>query len=513
LWIKLLRLRISRRYYGLVLSLPDHGNLDRDSPWKTRFSTTGSITTETQEVRVIPSLLSNCLYKGSRICLRLAAGFAVLSSVGALAAHAATLCVNPGGTSGCKKTINAAVGAASPGDTILVAPGTYKEDVVITRPVALLGSYRASVIDASGLANGIFVNGMSAAPKIGITNVTISGFTVRNANFEGILIANATDVSLTGNLVTDNDKALNIGAGTCAGINTGFETNEQDDCGEGVHLMGTYHVSVVDNEVAYNSGGILTSDETGPSQGNLISGNNVHDNPYDCGITLASHGAATSLIPTAGLPYGVSGNTIAHNISAHNGYQVPGAGAGVGIFAPGPGNANTGNVVIDNDLRDNGATGVAMHNHAAPAMAPPVNMNDNVVIGNHFSGNGPDNPGAPTSGPTGINVFSQAPISGTVISQNEFDQEAIDVAFTAPVGQMNVHLNDFNRNAVGVQESGIPTATTTPTVDATENWWNCAFGPGSKGACATVTGNGVATSPWLTAPYDLDDQNAHPRFR
>ena len=117
-------------------------------------------------------------------------------------------------------------------------PGTYKEDVVITKPIALLGSFRASIIDASGLPNGIFVNGMSAAPKIGITNVTVSGFTVRNANFEGILVANATDVSLTGNLVTDNNKALDISASTCNNI-PAFETNEGDDCGEGIHLMAT----------------------------------------------------------------------------------------------------------------------------------------------------------------------------------------------------------------------------------------------------------------------------------
>ncbi len=456
---------------------------------------------------MIPSLLFNCLCKGSRACLRLAAGFAALCLFGTLAAHAATLCVNPGGTSGCKTTINAAVGAASPGDTILVAPGTYKEDVVITKPIALLGSNRASIIDASGLSNGIFVNGMAAAPKIGISNVTISGFTVRNANFEGILVANATDVSLTGNLVTDNDKSLDISAGTCNNI-PAFETNEGDDCGEGIHLMATYHVSVVDNDVAYNSGGILITDETGPNSGNLISGNNVHDNPYDCGITLASHGPATSLIPTAGLPYGVSGNTIFHNVSTHNGYQVPGAGAGVGIFAPFPGTTDAGNFVIDNVLRNNGLPGVTMHNHAAaPAPAPPVNMNDNMIVGNQISGNGADTADTPTSGPTGINLFSQAPVSGTVVSQNDFDQEAIDVAFTAPAGQMNVHLNNFNRNAVGVQESGIPTATTTPTVDATENWWNCAFGPGSKGACATASGSGVTTSPWLVTPYDLDDQN------
>ncbi len=440
------------------------------------------------------------------MCLRLVAGLAVLCSVGTLGAYAATLCVNPGGKLGCKATINAALAAASTGDTILVSPGTYKEDVVITKPIALLGSYRASVIDASGLANGIFVNGMSAAPKIGITNVTVSGFTVRNANFEGILVANATDVSLTGNLVTDNNRALNISASTCNGI-PAFETNEGDDCGEGIHLMGTYHVSLVDNESAYNSGGILITDETGPSQGNLISGNNVHDNPYDCGITLASHGPATSVIPTAGLPYGVSDNTISHNVSTHNGYQVPGAGAGVGIFAPFPGTTDARNVVIDNVLRNNGLPGVTMHNHAsAPAPAPPINMNDNVIVGNQISGNGADTEDAVTSGPTGINLFSTAPVSGTVVSQNVIERESIDVAFNAPAGQMNVHLNNFMGRGTGVDNIGAAT------IDATENWWNCPLGPGATPGCATVSGMGVASSPWLITPFDVDDPSGFGNF-
>jgi nitrous oxidase accessory protein NosD len=440
---------------------------------------------------VFSSLCSDSFGRG--IDVNVVSTFAIFCLAGALGAHAATLCVNPSGTSGCKSTINSALGAASPGDTILVAPGTYKEDVIITKPIALLGSYRSSIIDASGLANGIFVNGMSAPPKIGISNVTISGFTVRNANFEGILVANAADVSLTGNLVTDNDKSLDISNSTCPNI-PAFETDEGDDCGEGIHLMATYHASVVDNESAYNSGGILTSDDSGPSQGNLISGNHVHDNPYDCGITFASHPSATS----SGLPYGVTGNTISHNVSEHNGYQVPGAGAGVGIFAPIPGATNSGNVVIDNYLRDNGATGVAMHNHvAAPPPGPPVNLNDNVIVGNHISGNGPDNVGPATSDPTGINVFSMAPVSGTVISQNEIEQESIDVGFNAPSGQMDVHLNNFNDKTIGVDNLGAGT------IDATENWWNCPFGPGSSRGCATASGTGVTTAPWLTAPYGL----------
>jgi parallel beta-helix repeat protein len=78
-----------------------------------------------------------------------------------------------------------------------------------------------------------------------------------------------------------------------------FETNEGDDCGEGIHLMGAAHSSVVRNEVEDNSGGVLLTDETGPNHDNLISGNSVHDNPFDCGITLASHPPATTVIPSA----------------------------------------------------------------------------------------------------------------------------------------------------------------------------------------------------------------------
>ncbi|HEV2322913.1 MAG TPA: right-handed parallel beta-helix repeat-containing protein [Terracidiphilus sp.] len=429
----------------------------------------------------------------------MAASLALLGS-SAFVAQAATLCVNPGGTRGCKSTITAAVNAAMPGDTVLISPGTYAEEVIIKQPISLIGWSRATIIDASGMPNGIFIDGMAMAPGVGVSQVVISGLTVRNANFEGILVANASDVSLTGNLVKDNDKALDASAGKCNNIDTSFETNEEMDCGEGIHLMAVEHSTILRNEVAHNAGGILISDETGPNGYNLISENIVRDNVYDCGITLASHGRATSLTP--GLSFGIWSNTISRNVSEGNGTQ--GAGAGVGIFAPGPGSTNTGNVVINNDLLNNGATGVAMHNHAAPGApapptAPPFNLNNNVIVGNHFSGNGPDNPGAPTTGPTGINIFSKGLITGLVISQNTFDKEAIDVGFSAPSGELTVHFNDFS---AGTAIDNMNTAT----VDATENWWNCPSGPGGRGRCATVMGSGVTTSPWLFSPFEPDSR-------
>lgn len=423
----------------------------------------------------------------------MAAGLAALWMISAaVSASATTLCVSPQGAHGCSSTIGAAVSMASTGDVIQVWPGVYKEQVMVTQSISLIAmTERSAVIDATGQAHGIWVNGMSAAPQPGVANVVISGFTVRNANFEGILLTNVTNVSVIGNDVRDNDRSLDSSSGSCPGI-PAFETSEGMDCGEGIHLIGADHSIILRNEVEHNAGGILTSDETGPSANNLISENSVHDNVYDCGITLASHAPGIAGVRTS---YGVWYNTISHNVSMRNGTQ--GAGAGVGIFAPFPGTTNTGNVVIDNDLRDNGATGVAMHNHAAPPMAPPVNLNNNVIVGNRFSGNGPDNPGAPTPGPTGINVFSKGMITGTVISQNAFEREAIDVAFNAPMGQLDVHFNDFS-DGMGVDNLG------SGTVNATENWWNCPNGP-NGGDCATVKGTGVSFTPWLTQPFDDDD--------
>ncbi len=77
------------------------------------------------------------------------------------------------------------------------------------------------------------------------------------------------------------------------------------------------------------------------------------------------------------------------------------------------------------------------------------------------------------------------------------DDEAIAVAFKAPSGQLNVHLNDFEIHGIGIDNLG------TGTVDATENWWNCLTGPGSP-RCSTVAGSGVNSTPWLLFPFNRD---------
>jgi parallel beta-helix repeat protein len=419
--------------------------------------------------------------------LFLATSAALLTS-GPQPADAATLCVDPGGNGGCFSTIGAAVGAASAGDTIQVAPGTYFEDVIIAKSLSLIGANRANtIIDAKGLSNGIYIDGLD---NPGLREVVVTGFTSRNAKFEGILVTNASAVTISENRVINNNLALDVSnpaAPKCPGI-PAFETNEDLDCGEGIHLSAVDHSIVANNLVANNSGGILLRDDTGKTHDNLITGNVVQKNPFDCGITLASHalysGAPTSL-------RGVDNNTISENESFDNGLGIPGAGAGVGLFISGPGLETSGNVVISNRLTGNGLPGVAMHQHTPN---PLQNLNDNLIVGNYIAGNAGDSD-IPTEVPTGISLLGTAPVSGTVITLNEFARESIDIAINNAGGTVDVHLNNLNGSGTGIQNSGAGA------VNATENWWGCAKGPGAPG-CTSVSGSNVVSTPFLTKPVN-----------
>jgi nitrous oxidase accessory protein NosD len=424
--------------------------------------------------------------------------FCAASSV----AGAATLCVNKTGTGGCSSTIGAAVAAAGYRDTIEVGPGTYHEQVTIAKTLSLVARNPLAppTIDASGFSNGIFVNGLAAAPGEGVLYVVISGFNIEKAKYEGILVVNGSDITIVGNHVFDNNKALDLSSSpvSCPGI-PAFETNEGSDCGEGIHLIGTNRSTLIHNVSDHNSGGILITDETGPSSRNLVSGNFVHDNPYACGITMASHGPATTVIPSAKASFGVFLNTIEDNESGHNGLGLPGAGAGVGIFAAIPGYASYENTVINNDLHDNGLPGVTMHSHANfPSPLQPPYLNDNVIVGNHIYRNAPDTADAATSGPTGINIYSVVGVHGTIISKNVFNDEDIDIAFNVPAGsQLDAHFNNFSAAAIGVDNLGAGSVT------ATENWWHCPGGPsGASSSCATSAGGLVGgAAPWLLLPF------------
>ena len=405
----------------------------------------------------------------------------VLSSLVAVTHLAAgsTLCVDAK-RSGCHTTIGAAVAHAAPGDVITVAHGTYREDVVISKSLSLVGENAANtIIDGSGLANAVFINGLLVSR---LTGVTIQGFTLTNARYEGLLIANASHVVVRDNRITNNDQALDVKNLACPGLPE-FETAEDFDCGEGVHLTGVTDSAIVNNTIEHNSGGILISDETGPTYDNLIAQNLVENNLYDCGITIPSHPPAPSSGRTFP-PFGIYRNQISDNESSGNG--VLGGGAGVGLFGFLPGARVSENVIKGNRITGNGLPGVAMHGHSGLE-----NLNNNRIIGNYIAGNGADTEDAETPGPAGINIASAGAISGTEILNNVIKNEAVDIAVKTTAAVI-AHDNNLNGPAIGVANLG------TGQVNASENWWGCSQGPNTPG-CSTVTAN-VLFTPWLSSP-------------
>jgi hypothetical protein len=112
------------------------------------------------------------MMKRVSIAIWLSIFIAGVSVAGARAAK--VLCVGTG--SGCFSTLQAAVDAASDGDTITVAPGTYAGGVTIDVSVALEGAGAASTIVSGGgpvLTIGEF--GAASEPTVSISGLTITG--------------------------------------------------------------------------------------------------------------------------------------------------------------------------------------------------------------------------------------------------------------------------------------------------------------------------------------------------
>ena len=438
-------------------------------------------------------------------------GLCAMFLVGASRSAAAnTLCVNPSGSHGCYSKIQDAVNHASANDVINVAAGTYMEEVDIGIPVSLIGAgANKTFIDATNLGHAVFVDGYD---NPGLKDVTVSGFTLENALYEGLLVVNASDVTMSDNTITNNDQIPHQFTGELTGCtnqpgNGTYETDETGDCGGAIHLVGAVNSIVSDNLVTNNADGILISDETAESRGNLVLHNTFKDNPQECGIVLASHVPAGQTNPPFAPHFGVDNNTISDNLSTGNGVQVGGSGAG--MFSDGAGQGRvSGNVIIGNTLTNNGLGGVALHTHVGPAFGLPADdMSGNSIIGNIISGNLADQFDTATPGPVGININSGgggSPVIGMVITQNVISNEAIDIAVNTPA-EVDIHLNDLRGGQIGVGDVCAFDGATicTGTIDATQNYWGCPSGPGGHG-CSTASGSDVRFNPWLKSPVTRD---------
>lgn len=129
------------------------------------------------------------------------------------ASHAATLCVNPGGTAGCFASIQEAIWAAAPsGDVIDVAAGTYTEIIRVDRSVDIRGAGRDVTIVDGGYPtfgnSAVFRYPVNFDPVV--VN-TISSLTVRNG-YRGVDAGRFNTVNLQNVRLTGNGPGSGAGA-------------------------------------------------------------------------------------------------------------------------------------------------------------------------------------------------------------------------------------------------------------------------------------------------------------
>ena len=349
-------------------------------------------------------------------------------------------------------TIQSAVNAASAGGTVIVCPGTYHEQVVIGKPLALTG--KRATIDETGVTPSFMFGTQTIYAAVVITSsrVTLSGFTVTKAQGEGVLAAGLggqiRGITISRDVVVFND----LGFGTppkspyfqCAPAG-----QVPGDCGEGVHFAGNVAYSTIrGNFIAHNTGGVLLSDDVGPTHNNVVENNVVTTNTTDCGITVPGHNPGA--LNSAGVPQpdvaGVYRNVIKNNVVTNNGVQ--GEGAGVLFANAGPGTASYDNLVQGNFIEGNGLSGVTMHAHGIPA-GQFEDLSGNVITGNtigenNLDGDAPDGPTGPSDPKTtGVLVYSGGVPVTVKIARNLIFDNAIGIWLSTPVTAFGLKTNLF----------------------------------------------------------------------
>jgi parallel beta-helix repeat protein len=185
---------------------------------------------------------------------------------------ASTLHVGGGGP-GNFTTIQAAIDAASPGDSVFVHAGTYAESIVVDKTISLIGENRdTTIIDAAG-----------GQDEIGITGagwVNVTGFTLFNATGGGIYANSADHLRVVNNRIQNNDMGIDLASSRDAFISGNIIFNNSHD---GIYLYHAHQSTISGNIVTFsNNSNIVLLYSTNIT----LSGNFVSDTNTDYGISL-----------------------------------------------------------------------------------------------------------------------------------------------------------------------------------------------------------------------------------
>ena len=144
-------------------------------------------------------------------------------------------------------TIQAGINAASEGDTVLVAPGVYYENVAFTSDgITLLSQIiHSATIDGGGDGHVVALNNHSGI---------VDGFVITGSGsgyYRGVFTSHSTQI-IRNNIISGNNGGVRISSGSIAEINGNRITNNNN----GIQVMTSASALIVNNDIYGNTTGV-----------------------------------------------------------------------------------------------------------------------------------------------------------------------------------------------------------------------------------------------------------------
>jgi pectin methylesterase-like acyl-CoA thioesterase len=399
--------------------------------------------------------------------------------------------------------IQGEVDHALAGDTVLIAAGTYVENVVVNRSVTMAGAGQSATI-VQPATTGLLCDYASICPGASIVisvqanDVTIRDLTVDgdNPNLVSEMRVGGADLNARDGIITNHTVGtftnLEIYNVTVKNIylrgiqaSTGSTFNIHDNTVENV--QGEYASIAI-----FNSGGAGTFANNSVAYANdAISANHSRGTQFlDNTITNSGSGIHTDNAGDGGgVPDLIQGNTVSD--CTPDGY-------GVWVFVPYLAPSVIGNTVND--------CSVGLSAWGQGAEVTPLFTN-NVVDG-------------PTKAPGSVGVYIttdwisygysdiSVSLSGNIITDNEtgIQLTADQAAWNPEPYEEHTITVLFNNNSIAGNTEGVIKGNSgIINADFTRNWWGSSSGPGGAG---TGTGDsitsGIGFVPWLCSGIDTD---------
>jgi parallel beta-helix repeat protein len=177
-------------------------------------------------------------------------------------------------------TIQKAVDAANPGDTILVASGIYQENVVVNKPLRIVGEdANTTIVDAGGydwsnitkcfsvLSRNIFLENLAIRNAFyGTYGASVENLTIQNCIFTscfyGIILEQSRQAIVQNNLATNNTYGMFLWNSSNCLIKSNIVTDNYGGhpdlrMGAGIHMYESNDNVVGENYLTKNLAGVL----------------------------------------------------------------------------------------------------------------------------------------------------------------------------------------------------------------------------------------------------------------